>query len=121
MIKQKIWKKSLLVSIIITTKNEEKNIANCLESIRTQSYPSEKIEIIVVDNNSTDRTNDKYIQKSGKDDPIIKKQLGLWYRFFKVFIENGKWKRLKRNPALTVAMYVLGIIRRMYVMNKGRR
>ena len=45
-----------LVSIIITTKNEEKNIQNCLESIKCQTYPKEKIEIIVVDNHSTDKT-----------------------------------------------------------------
>lgn len=43
-----------LVSIIITTRNEEKSIANCLESIMDQSY--EYIELIVVDNNSTDNT-----------------------------------------------------------------
>jgi len=42
-----------LVSIIVTTKNEERNIANCLKSIlNSQSL----IEIIVVDNNSTDKT-----------------------------------------------------------------
>ncbi len=45
-----------LISIIITTKNEEKNIENCLKSIKLQSYPQEKIEIIVVDNNSIDKT-----------------------------------------------------------------
>jgi glycosyltransferase involved in cell wall biosynthesis len=46
------------ISVIITTKNEEKNIENCLQSIRTQSYPQDKIEIIVVDNNSTDKTKE---------------------------------------------------------------
>jgi len=46
------------VSVIITTKNEEMNIKNCLESIKKQSFPEEKIEIIVVDNNSTDRTKE---------------------------------------------------------------
>ena len=58
-----------LVSVVITTKNEEKNISNCLKSILEQSYLSchceersdeaiskPLIEIIVVDNNSTDRT-----------------------------------------------------------------
>ena len=45
-----------LVSIVITTKNEEKNIANCLQSIQAQTYPN--IEIIVVDNNSTDKTKE---------------------------------------------------------------
>lgn len=43
-----------LVSVVITTKNEEENIANCLRSIYNQSYPN--IEIIVVDNFSTDET-----------------------------------------------------------------
>jgi len=39
-----------LVSVIVTTKNEEKNIGNCLTSINEQTYPKDKIEIIVVDN-----------------------------------------------------------------------
>lgn len=43
-----------LVSIVVTTKNEEKNISHCLESIVAQSY--KRIEIIVVDNFSTDDT-----------------------------------------------------------------
>lgn len=47
-----------VVSVIITTKNEEKNIANCLKSILRQTYPCDKIEIIVVDNNSTDKTKE---------------------------------------------------------------
>ena len=50
------YKNTVKVSIIVTTKNEEKNIANCLNSIRSQTYPQDKIEIIVVDNNSTDST-----------------------------------------------------------------
>lgn len=45
-----------LISVIITTRNEEKNIRNCLESIKKQSYPSDKIEIIIVDNFSEDKT-----------------------------------------------------------------
>lgn len=54
------------VSVIITTKNEEKNIASCLESIKNQTYPQEKIEIIVVDNDSIDKTKEialKYTDK----------------------------------------------------------
>jgi glycosyltransferase involved in cell wall biosynthesis len=56
----------MLISIIITTKNEEGNIGNCLESVLAQSYPAENIEIIVVDNNSTDKTKEialKYTEK----------------------------------------------------------
>jgi len=45
---------SVLVSLIITTKNEEAVIAACLRSIENQTY--KKIETIVVDNNSSDNT-----------------------------------------------------------------
>lgn len=48
--------KTNMVSVIVTTRNEEKNIKNCLESIQQQSYKA--IEVIVVDNNSTDSTKD---------------------------------------------------------------
>lgn len=47
---------SPLVSIIIPTKNEEKNIGRLLESIDKQTYPN--IEKIVVDVGSTDKTMD---------------------------------------------------------------
>ncbi|MBA7702485.1 hypothetical protein ES703_111254 [subsurface metagenome] len=50
---------------------------------------------------------DKYIQKWGKDDPIVKKQLDVWYRLFGVFVEKGKWKKLLRHPLLVVGMYWL--------------
>jgi glycosyltransferase involved in cell wall biosynthesis len=55
-----------LISAVITTQNEEKNIKNCLESIKRQTYPVEKIEIIVVDNDSSDATKEiaaKYTDK----------------------------------------------------------
>jgi glycosyltransferase involved in cell wall biosynthesis len=55
-----------LISVIITTKNEEKHIGNCLESIKKQTYPQDLIEVIVVDNNSNDRTKEiagKYTDK----------------------------------------------------------
>ncbi len=45
-----------IISIIIPTKNEEKNIRTCLASIQKQTFPKNKMEIIVVDNFSNDRT-----------------------------------------------------------------
>ena len=267
-----------LVSVVITTKNEEKNIANCLKSILQQSYSSDKIEIIVVDNNSTDKTKEiarkytgkvynlgperstqrnfgakqakgeyylyldadmtlspnvisecvdkfensnlvalyipeivtgntfwskvrrfersfynatvidavrifrlkgfitvggfsenmiaaedwdltkrlrklggfdiiksllyhneselqlasylqkkrfyskdikNYIAKWGKDDPDVKKQLGFFYRFIEVFLENGKWKKLIRHPVLTFGMYFLRfLVGLSYILRK---
>lgn len=51
-------KQKPIISVIVATKNEENNIGNCLESIKSQTYPPRKIEIIVVDNNSTDKTKE---------------------------------------------------------------
>ena len=53
------------------------------------------------------KTFNKYVQKWGKDDPKIKNQLGIWYRLFGVFIEDGKWKKLLRHPIKTFGMYFL--------------
>ena len=43
-----------MISVIVTTKNEEEVIGDLLSSIKNQSYKN--FEIILVDNNSTDRT-----------------------------------------------------------------
>jgi glycosyltransferase involved in cell wall biosynthesis len=48
--------KQPLVSIIVTTFNSEKTLASCLSSVKSQTY--HEIEIIVVDNNSTDKTKE---------------------------------------------------------------
>ena len=45
-----------LVSVIVPTKNNEVTIRQCLESIKAQTY--HKIEVIVVDNYSTDKTRE---------------------------------------------------------------
>ncbi len=50
---------------------------------------------------------DSYIQKWGKNDKDVRRQLGWFYRFFGVFIEKGKWIRLFRHPILTFGMYFL--------------
>lgn len=44
------------VSVLIAARNEEKNIDKLLESIYNQSFPKEFLEVIIVDDHSTDNT-----------------------------------------------------------------
>lgn len=44
------------VSIIIAARNEADRILDCLKSLRSVDYPREKLEIVVVDDSSTDDT-----------------------------------------------------------------
>ena len=39
------------------------------------------------------------------DDAVCRRQFGLGYRYFGVFAENGKWRRLLRHPILAAVMY----------------
>lgn len=56
------------------------------------------------------RSLNTYISKWGSDDPDIKKQVGIWYRFFWVFVEKGKWKKVVRAPHLFIGVIVLRIL-----------
>jgi cellulose synthase/poly-beta-1,6-N-acetylglucosamine synthase-like glycosyltransferase len=46
------------VTVIIPARDEEKNIGTCLQSLVNQDYPAELLQVIVVDDHSTDRTPD---------------------------------------------------------------
>jgi cellulose synthase/poly-beta-1,6-N-acetylglucosamine synthase-like glycosyltransferase len=49
-------KKFPKVSFVIPALNAENFLPSCIISIRTQHYPQNKIEILIVDGGSTDRT-----------------------------------------------------------------
>src|SRR3972149_10422788 len=80
------------VSIIIPTYNSEKIIISCLDGIVNQKYPKQKIEILVVDNQSQDNTSricksygSRFFIVSGKPPQVcrqrnlgVKKALGEW-------------------------------------------
>jgi len=57
------------VTIIIPARNEENNICNCLESILKQTYPLALMEVIVVNDHSTDCTEELV---SSYKNPIIR-------------------------------------------------
>lgn len=44
------------VSILVPVRNEERSIERCLYSIAAQSYPRDRIEVLVIDGMSQDRT-----------------------------------------------------------------
>lgn len=84
-----ISKTKPLVSVVITTKNEEEVISDLLESVKRQTYKNK--EIIIVDNASTDRTK------------IISR------KFTKKVFDKGPERSSQRNYGVKVAKgeYVL--------------
>lgn len=63
------------VSVIIPSRNEEKNIERIIKSLKAQDYPS--IEIIVVDDSSEDRTATLVEQNGAKVVYLKDEGLGL--------------------------------------------
>lgn len=47
-----------LISIVIVTRNSEKTLPKTLASIKKQRYPKEKLEVLVIDGRSTDKTRE---------------------------------------------------------------
>ena len=65
------------VSVVIPAYNEEKLIERCLKSLCRQSMPREEYEIIIVDNNSNDKT--AKIAKKYADKVVIEKKKGILF------------------------------------------
>jgi len=63
-----LFDKSPLVSILIPARNEERNIKRCLVSLTKQDY--ENIEILVLDDNSSDNTSAIVRELAEKDERI---------------------------------------------------
>lgn len=82
-------------SIVVPTYNRSKIIPLCLDSLISQSYPKDKYEIIIVDNNSTDDTKIKvrnYIEKYSTFD-------------IKYFFEIRKGSGYARNLGVQMSSY----------------
>jgi len=128
--------KNLVVSVIITTKNEEKNIADCLRSIKFQSYSADRTEIIVVDNNSEDGTKqiakkygarvfNKGPERSAQRNLGINKSKGKYIMYLDAdmilsssVIERSV-ERLEKGDA--VALYIPEVVLGNSYWNKARR
>jgi cellulose synthase/poly-beta-1,6-N-acetylglucosamine synthase-like glycosyltransferase len=68
-------------TVIVAARNEEENILSCLESLENLKYPESKLEIILVDDKSTDSTGkiiDDFITgKSNFKKIVTKKEIGM--------------------------------------------
>ncbi len=54
------------VSVILPTRNEINHIKTCIDSIVSNTYPQDKIEILVIDGMSEDGTPDVVVEYAGK-------------------------------------------------------
>lgn len=75
------------VSVIVPARNEENNIASCVESLASNTYPSNLFEIIIIDDRSTDSTSN-----------ILKELLKKHANLKIITIKNDGDKNLKGKP-----------------------
>ncbi len=58
------------VSVVVPARDEEENIGACLAALSAQKYPTDRLEIVVVDDRSTDATSDIVSEWAKRDDRI---------------------------------------------------
>ena len=67
-------------TVIVAARNEEDNILRCIQSLDKLKYPPGKLEIIIVDDNSTDKTGelvDQFIEGKNQFKKIVtQKEIG---------------------------------------------
>lgn len=71
------------------------------EGLTLREYIAKKLEYA--------KTFESYIEKWGKSDPDVGKQFSPWYRFFGVFVEEGKWRRFLSRPHLALGVLCLRV------------
>src|SRR5947207_2185402 len=81
---------AIKISVVIATYNREKYIRQALDALVLQTLPSESFEIIVVNNNSTDRSEEE-ILAFRKDHPELN---------FEYVIETNQGLSFSRNRGI---------------------
>ena len=76
------------VSVIIPVWNGQTSIGRCLASLHRQSYPSDRIQIIVVDNGSTDKTIE--VVQSFEDIILLTEPVESSYRARNLGLDHAK-------------------------------
>lgn len=85
------------VTILIPAKNEEKVIGGLLDRIRSLRYPAEKLEVIVINDGSTDATRKIVDERAGTDPRVRCLDIP--------FPESGRGKGAVLNRGLREAKY----------------
>ncbi|MFH1879042.1 MAG: glycosyltransferase, partial [Candidatus Omnitrophota bacterium] len=79
------------VSVVIPCLNEEEYIAGCLDSVIANDYPRDKMEILVVDGLSRDRTRE-IVKEYSRRYPFIKlldNEKGITPRALNIGVKNA--------------------------------
>lgn len=78
------------ISIVLAAYNEEKLIGRCLDAILSQNFPREEFEVIVVDNNSKDRTSEIVKEKGLKPVLYDMHQGAIWAKHHAASLAKGE-------------------------------
>lgn len=76
------------VTVIIPARNEEENIISCLDSVCNQDYPAGLLQVIVLDDSSTDKTWEKLHGYHHPEKQILKTRL--------TEVRNGEFSAYKK-------------------------
>lgn len=101
------------VSIIFPTYNGWSDTKECLKSLKKLNYPGEKLEIIVVDNNSQDSTP-SHIQKYFPSVKLISNNQNLGYaKAVNIGIKKstGRYVLLSNNDIVLHKNYILSMVK----------
>lgn len=78
------------MSVVLAAYNEEKLVGRCLDAILAQDYPKDLYDVIVVNNNSTDKTAQIVKEKGLKPYFYDKHQGAIWAKQYGVSQAKGE-------------------------------
>jgi cellulose synthase/poly-beta-1,6-N-acetylglucosamine synthase-like glycosyltransferase len=87
------------ISIVIALRNEEKNIERLIKSLKALTYPKDKLEVIMVDDASNDRTPELLHHYTDQD------QCFKWSTLKEVADFNGSYKKRALTYGISQAKY----------------
>ena len=88
---------SPLISVVITTYNYGRFVEECIDSVLAQDYPAELIDIVVVDDGSTDDTPERVKKYQGKIQYVRQQNRG---QAAALNLGFAKARGRKRKPAI---------------------